>query len=70
MRTSFSVEEILGEGDDYVVVTRAHVTGETSGVALPDHTWFHVMRLRDGRLSRNRIFLSRAQALEAAGLPE
>jgi ketosteroid isomerase-like protein len=70
MRVLFRIQEILGDGDEYVVVTSARVTGETSGVPLLEHPWFHVMRLRDGKLSRNRIFLTREQALEAVGLSE
>jgi ketosteroid isomerase-like protein len=70
MRVLFSVQEILGEGDEFVVVTSARVTGETSGVRLLEHPWFHVMRLRGGKLSRNRVFLNRDQALEALGQRE
>lgn len=69
MRVSLSVEEILGDGDEYVVVSRARVTGETSGMSLPEHRWFHAVRLRSGKLSRVRVFLTRDQALEAVGLP-
>jgi ketosteroid isomerase-like protein len=70
MRVSLRVEEILGAGEEYVVVSRASVTGETSGMPLPEHRWFHVVRLRDGKLSRVRVFLNRDQALEAAALRE
>src|SRR5919204_1455099 len=52
MRVSLSVEEILGDGDEYVVVSRAQVIGETSGMPLPEHRWFHAVRLHDGKLSR------------------
>jgi ketosteroid isomerase-like protein len=70
MRVSLRVEEIVGAGDEYVVISRARITGETSGMSLPEHRWFHVVRLHDGKLSRVRVFLNREQALEAVGLPE
>lgn len=65
---SFEVEEIIPTGDQYLVISRAEGTGE-SGVAIPPHSWFHLVRLESGRLRRAELFLDRRQALTAAGLP-
>ncbi len=68
MRVSLGVEDVLGDGVEYVVISRARVTGETSGTSMPEHRWFHVVRVDDGKLARVRVFLDRDQALDAAGL--
>ena len=65
---SFEIEEIIPVRDRYLVVSVATGAGE-SGVAIPAHNWFHLVTLRDGRLVRAELFLDRAQALAAAGLP-
>jgi ketosteroid isomerase-like protein len=64
---SFQVEEILPAGDEYLVVSLAEGTS-ASGVAIPAHHWFHLIRLEDGKVRRAELFLDRDQALEAAGL--
>jgi len=69
LRLSFEIEEIIPINDEYLVSSVATGTSE-SGVALPPHNWFHLMRTEDGLLCRAQLFLDREQALEAAGLSE
>lgn len=66
---SFEVEDIIPAGDQYLVISLAEGTGE-SGVAIPAHHWFHLVRLEGGRLRRAELFLDRRQAFMAAGLPD
>ena len=67
LNLSFEIEEIISAGDEYLVISLAEGTGE-SGVAIPPHNWFHLMKLEGGKLRRAQLFLDRSQALEAAGL--
>ena len=69
LRLSFEIEEIIPINGEYLVSSVATGTSE-SGVALPPHNWFHLMRTEDGLLCRAQLFLDRVQALEAAGLSE
>ena len=46
-----------------------HATGERSGIDVSSD-WFGLWTFRDGRIARLRFFYDRAEALEAAGLPE
>jgi ketosteroid isomerase-like protein len=66
----FSVQEYLDAGEEVVVVWR--VVGRTphgGGVPL-DVTFVHVCLFEAGQLRRVRQYLTRAEALEAAGLSE
>jgi ketosteroid isomerase-like protein len=65
----FRVEltELIDAGRDVVAVTRHHGTGRASGVAV-EAVVAYLLTVDDGRLVRMRIFTTRAQALEAAGL--
>lgn len=62
------VIEIIDVSDDVLVsVTRHRGRGRRSGIEM-DWTVFYVHHGRDGKLTRMEMFLSREQALEAAGL--
>jgi ketosteroid isomerase-like protein len=64
------IHEITPAGDDTVVVGNTlHGTGAGSGVVvkLP---FFQVIELRDGKVTRRRLYPERKEALEAAGLEE
>jgi ketosteroid isomerase-like protein len=65
---SLYIEEILGDGGDYVSAVRVRLTGGESGVSVPEHYWFFATHLRDGKVSEVRVFLNREQALEVAGV--
>jgi ketosteroid isomerase-like protein len=66
----YEVEEIIAEGDDFVVA-RVHFRGHGAGSGLPvtlrliQALWFH-----DGRVTRETGYLHRREALAAPGLSE
>jgi ketosteroid isomerase-like protein len=72
----FEIEEYIDADPEVIVVWRLTAVGPASGVSLASGvgqsptTFFHVCLLEDGKLKRLRQFLSREQALEAAGLRE
>jgi ketosteroid isomerase-like protein len=64
------VTEIIDVSDDVLVSGTRHTgRGRTSGIEL-DFEVFYVGRLRDGKLARMEMFLSREQAMQAAGTIE
>jgi uncharacterized protein len=65
----FEVEEIIDAGDGAVVVIQEAGRGKESGAEIKQTT-FHVCTLRDGKITRQRGFMDRNQALKAAGLSE
>ena len=66
----FDIREISEFGTDGVLVVASHrASGRGSGVGVEGiFVWSY--RLRDGMVTHVRGFDSKAQALEAAGLPE
>jgi len=66
---SLQLEEAVDAGDKVVIVMRESGTGKGSGIAL-ERTWANVWTLRAGKLVRLRLFETKEQALEAAGLSE
>ena len=69
LNLSFEIQDIIPAGDQYLVVSLAKGTSD-SGVAIPPHSWFHLVKPEDGKLRRAELFLDRSQAIEAAGLRE
>ena len=69
LNLSFEIEEIIAAGDRYLVISTATGSGQ-SGVAVPAHSWFHLLTLEDRRLRRAELFLDRGQAYRAAGLAQ
>jgi ketosteroid isomerase-like protein len=63
------VEEIFDAEDRVVVFVRWQARGTASGAELEMRP-AQVFTLRDGRITRQEVYLDREQALEAAGLPE
>ncbi len=64
------VEEITEASDDRVFVgTLGKARGRSSGVPTELRIW-QVFWFADGKISRRKAFLRRADALEAAGLSE
>ena len=66
---SMELEEAMDAGDEVVIVLRESGTGKGSGVSL-ERRWANVWTFRAGKLVRLRLFETREQALEAAGLSE
>ena len=62
-------EEVTDLGDRLLGVSRITGRGKVSGIAL-DIPLFQVITLRDGMILRQRDFVERETALEAAGLEE
>ena len=52
--------------DEIVIELRARTHGRLSGLDLDDESLFHVARMRNGRVSRVRVYLDRKQATRAA----
>jgi ketosteroid isomerase-like protein len=65
---SINVEEIIDLDDRALGITRFH--GVATGAPPVDWPWCHLFTFRDGRISQAQSFLDRAEALDAAGLPE
>jgi ketosteroid isomerase-like protein len=58
-------------GGRYVVEVRLTGTGRGSGIEIDQRMGFlYTLREQDGKVARNQVFPSRAEALEAAGLSE
>lgn len=69
LNLTFEIQDIVPAREEYLVITLAKGTSE-SGVAIPVHNWFHLMKLEHGKFRRAEVFLDRSQAFEAAGLRE
>jgi ketosteroid isomerase-like protein len=69
--TDYEVEfhEFLDAGDSVVVVFRQSGTGRESGIHT-DREFFAIYDLERSKVVRYRMYDSRAEALEAAGLSE
>jgi ketosteroid isomerase-like protein len=62
----YQIDDVLDEGDDYVVVANSLVGhGVGSGVPV-DLRWTSVFWIRDGKFARAAGFNTRREALEAA----
>jgi uncharacterized protein len=64
-----SHREYIDAGDAVVVVFRQSGTGRASGVRT-ERDFFGVYELRESKVMRYRMYESRQEALEAAGLSE
>ena len=60
--------EVIASGTMVVAAVRVHGRGRKSGMEISQKL-FDIHELRDGRIERIREYLTREQALEAAGLP-
>ncbi len=63
------LKELIDAGRDVVAVTRHRGTGRASGVAV-EALVAYAATVEDSKLVRLRIFNTKTQALEAAGLRE
>jgi len=66
---SAELEELVDAGDRVVLVLHETARMRDTGVAL-DRTLVHLWTLRDGRHVFLRVFRTKAEALEAAGIDE
>lgn len=53
-------------GTEVLIELRADTKGEMSGLELLGSELFHVASMRDGRVSRVRVFMTRDEAIAAA----
>ena len=63
------IEECIASGDDVVLAVRIYGRGKASGVEVDTLTG-QVLTLRNGKVVRWRMFVTKEEALEAAGLRE
>jgi ketosteroid isomerase-like protein len=63
------IVEVLVAGDEVFITAHHYGRGKASGVEVEMANW-QVFTVRDGRIGRYRIYGTRDQALEAAGLSE
>jgi ketosteroid isomerase-like protein len=69
-KIEYSYEELIAVDDDRVIsVVKRHARGRASGVDV-EHPFALLWTVRDGRVTRVAWFLSRDDALEAAGRAE
>ena len=66
----FDVQEYIDASDEAVVIWHLTGTGGGSGVPLDVPALGHVYAFQDGKARRIRQYLTRSEALEAAGLSE
>jgi ketosteroid isomerase-like protein len=64
-----SVEEVRDLGDAVVALGHLRARGMGSGIEI-DQVVFHLARFRHGKVAHWKLYLNRAEALEAAGLRE
>jgi ketosteroid isomerase-like protein len=66
----FQIDEILADGDDFVV-GRVRIVGQGARSGMPmDLRWVAVLWFHDGRATRGRGYPRRREALKAVGLEE
>jgi ketosteroid isomerase-like protein len=63
------IAEYIDAGDDVVVLGRAYGRGRDGGVPVEANI-SQVLTVHQGRIVRSRLFQTRSEALEAAGLSE
>ena len=66
----FDVQEYIDAGDEAVVIWHMTGTGGGGGVPLDLPAFGHVYAFQAGKARRIRQYLTRAEAIEAAGLSE
>jgi len=63
------IVDVNGDGETVLMLLRALGTASYTGIKV-DYEWAAIWTIRDGKLLRAQGYLNRADALEAAGLPE
>jgi ketosteroid isomerase-like protein len=67
--TRWEIDECIDNGDNVVVLGRLHARGAASGVTVEANV-SQVVVVRGGKVLSSKLFQSRSDALEAAGLSE
>jgi ketosteroid isomerase-like protein len=67
---SFDYEEFIDAGDRVVTILSQHLRGRASGVELEWNSYAQVWTIQDRKIVHVEFFPTRADALEAVGLPE
>ena len=65
----YSYEELIDAGEQVIAVVNRHARGRASGIEV-ERPFALLWTLREGKVIRVAWFLSRADALEAAGVSE
>jgi ketosteroid isomerase-like protein len=65
----YTYDELIEAGDDVISIVTRHARGRASGIEV-ERLFALLWTVRDGRVVRVVWFLSREEALEAAGLSE
>jgi ketosteroid isomerase-like protein len=60
------IERLDVFGDEILIVMHAQAHGFQSGIDFGEVPVFHVARMRDGKVSRVRVYLDESQAIKAA----
>jgi ketosteroid isomerase-like protein len=63
------IEDYIARGDEVVMSIHLYGRGKGSGVRVEMHIW-PVCTVREGKIMRYRLFRTKPDALEAAGLSE
>jgi ketosteroid isomerase-like protein len=63
------IDECIAEGTEVAFLAHLYGRGRDSGVEVEMRNW-HVVTVRGGKFVRYRLFRTKAEALEAAGLRE
>ena len=63
----FRLDDLIDAGDDVVALIWQRNRGRASGAVI-EYEWAQVWTLREGLVTRQRIFMSRQDALKAVGL--
>jgi ketosteroid isomerase-like protein len=64
------VDEVIDAGEHVIVMAITLGTGDESGAPVSAPRFPHVWTVRGGRVVRMEMFMSKDEALEAAGLSE
>jgi ketosteroid isomerase-like protein len=66
----FQIDEILADGDDFVVA-RVRIVGQGARSGMPmDLRWVAVLWFHDGKATRGQGYARRREALKAVGLTD
>src|SRR6476469_11150643 len=68
-QVGLEIDDLIDAGDSVVAVGRTRMHGRGSGVTAEQPIGW-VLRVRESRIVRNRVYFRPAEALEAVGLAE
>lgn len=62
--------ELIGAGDRVVQLIDLRMRGRSTGIEVPFGKLAWITTFRDGLMAHTKLYMSQAEALEAAGLSE